>query len=133
MIGLAPKTRNVFFSLFLTAALAALISVAPSCRPSSVAPEFTTTRAMIPMRDGVRLYTIIFVPKKAAPPLPFLLMRTPLRRSRIRAAADGRALRGARRRGLHLRLPGHPRPVPLGRPLRDAAAAARQERSPSDR
>jgi len=31
----------------------------------------------IPMRDGVKLHTAIFTPKKAQAPLPFLLMRTP--------------------------------------------------------
>ncbi|MCX6569524.1 MAG: CocE/NonD family hydrolase [Candidatus Aminicenantes bacterium] len=40
-------------------------------------PAFSETRAMIPMRDGVKLNTIIFTPKKAVPPLPFLVMRTP--------------------------------------------------------
>lgn len=35
------------------------------------------TRAMIPMRDGVRLETVVFAPKDAGKPLPFLLIRTP--------------------------------------------------------
>ncbi len=32
---------------------------------------------MIPMRDGVRLQTVIFTPKQASGPLPILLQRTP--------------------------------------------------------
>jgi putative CocE/NonD family hydrolase len=38
---------------------------------------FTMTTAMVPMRDGVRLRTNIFVPKKHDAPLPILLTRTP--------------------------------------------------------
>jgi len=46
--------------------------------PEEPKPEsFTVTRAMIPMRDGVKLETIIVAPKDANKPLPFLLMRTP--------------------------------------------------------
>ncbi len=33
--------------------------------------------AMVPMRDGVRLYTVVMIPRGAAGPLPILLMRTP--------------------------------------------------------
>lgn len=46
-------------------------------------PEITTNvkfkrlEAMIPMRDGLKLYTEIFVPEKNKEPLPFLMQRTP--------------------------------------------------------
>jgi putative CocE/NonD family hydrolase len=40
-------------------------------------PVFDATEAMIPMRDGVRLYTQIYVPRVTREPLPFLLLRTP--------------------------------------------------------
>ena len=73
-----PKTRTVLIGLALVAALAAFARMGPPGQtPSVVSPEFTETRAMIPMRDGVKLHTVIFRPKKALPPLPFLLMRTP--------------------------------------------------------
>ncbi|MGA2533889.1 MAG: CocE/NonD family hydrolase, partial [Candidatus Aminicenantales bacterium] len=72
-----PKTKTVLVSLALVAALAAFGQVAPAGRTPSPAPEFTVTRVMVPMRDGVKLFTVIFVPKNALPPLPFLLMRTP--------------------------------------------------------
>ena len=39
--------------------------------------EFTRAEAMIPMRDGVKLHTIIFAPKDAKEPLPIILERTP--------------------------------------------------------
>src|SRR5215208_3604571 len=32
---------------------------------------------MIPMRDGVKLYTVIFTPKEKTGPLPVLMQRTP--------------------------------------------------------
>src|SRR6266576_6861876 len=44
---------------------------------------------MIPMRDGVKLHTTIFVPRGVAGPLPFVFMRTP-----YGIAGAARALRG---------------------------------------
>ncbi len=63
--------------LLLVSAFAAVTRVAPAGQVPSPAPEFTETRAMVPMRDGVKLHTVIFAPKAPAGPLPFLLMRTP--------------------------------------------------------
>ena len=34
--------------------------------------EYTRAEWMIPMRDGVRLYTVIYSPKNQTEPLPFL-------------------------------------------------------------
>ncbi|MFB3920337.1 MAG: CocE/NonD family hydrolase [Terriglobia bacterium] len=42
-----------------------------------VAPSFQKIRAMIPMRDGVRLNTEIYIPEVASERLPFLITRTP--------------------------------------------------------
>jgi putative CocE/NonD family hydrolase len=41
------------------------------------AQRFAQTSAMIPMRDGVKLYTTIFAPRDRKDPLPFIFMRTP--------------------------------------------------------
>ncbi|QJW99733.1 CocE/NonD family hydrolase [Frigoriglobus tundricola] len=41
------------------------------------APLFDRTEAMVPMRDGTKLFTTIHVPKDAKEPLPIILMRTP--------------------------------------------------------
>ena len=38
---------------------------------------FTRVEAMIPMRDGVKLYTRIFTPTKQSGPLPIIFLRTP--------------------------------------------------------
>jgi putative CocE/NonD family hydrolase len=66
--------------------LAGLLSVA-ACFASRAAQEeskaidasqlFDKTDVMISMRDGVRLHTEIYAPKKSAQPLPILLIRTP--------------------------------------------------------
>jgi hypothetical protein len=50
--------------------------------------DFTVREAMVPMRDGVKLYTLILTPKQADQPLPILLERTPYDATR---AASGRA------------------------------------------
>jgi uncharacterized protein len=41
------------------------------------APEWDKTEAMIPARDGVKLHTLIFAPKRAPAKLPFLIERSP--------------------------------------------------------
>ncbi|HEX8038931.1 MAG TPA: CocE/NonD family hydrolase, partial [Chryseosolibacter sp.] len=38
---------------------------------------YNKQEVMIPMRDGVKLYTVIFTPKEKTAPLPILLTRTP--------------------------------------------------------
>ena len=47
--------------------------------PSVVAQQapFTRTEAMIPMRDGVKLYTQIYTPTRSTERVPMLLLRTP--------------------------------------------------------
>ncbi len=68
-------------SLLALALLATLVPPARFVRAQAPPPDFsnrlTRTEAMIPMRDGVRLYTEILVPKDADEPLPFLVTRTP--------------------------------------------------------
>jgi putative CocE/NonD family hydrolase len=67
-----------------------LIQVAPVEIPSVLAqesdPVFDATEAMIPMRDGVRLYTQIYVPRVSSEPLPFLLLRTPYGTGRLNSS-----------------------------------------------
>ena len=60
----------------LLVVLAFLFAVAPfnAQQPTS---SLTGTEKMIPMRDGVRLYTQVYTPAQAAEPLPILLIRTP--------------------------------------------------------
>ncbi|MGZ5438433.1 MAG: CocE/NonD family hydrolase [Candidatus Aminicenantales bacterium] len=76
MNPLRTRTKVLLFGLAIVAALAAEVGVASSQQPAA-APDFTITEAMIPMRDGVKLHTVIFTPKAASTPLPFLFLRTP--------------------------------------------------------
>jgi putative CocE/NonD family hydrolase len=45
--------------------------------------DFKVREEMVPMRDGVRLYTIILIPKQAKKPLPIIIERTPYNATRI--------------------------------------------------
>jgi len=68
--------------IFLTAALLALIApfsqTQATQKPSQTAEvKFEAIEAMVPMRDGVKLYTVICVPKNSREQLPILLQRTP--------------------------------------------------------
>ena len=58
------------------AALVCLTAVAPFNARQSVA-VLTGTENMIPMRDGVRLYTQVYTPTTSTEKLPILLIRTP--------------------------------------------------------
>jgi hypothetical protein len=67
--------KKAILNLF-TAQLA-LVVFATFASVSAQQEPFTRTDAMIPMRDGVRLNTRIFVPTGAGEQFPFLLLRTP--------------------------------------------------------
>ncbi|MFL6210046.1 MAG: CocE/NonD family hydrolase [Pyrinomonadaceae bacterium] len=65
---------------FVPRLLVALIclAVAPSLHAQPATnPVFNPTEAMLPMRDGGRLYTQVYVPTSASEQLPLLLLRTP--------------------------------------------------------
>lgn len=61
--------KAVFLLVFLASAISGIAQ-----QPDA---PFTRTEAMVPMRDGVRLYTQIYVPTKSTDKLPMLLLRTP--------------------------------------------------------
>lgn len=64
--------------VYCVAVLLALHSAPASSQPATDSDKrFTRSEAMIAMRDGVRLYTLIYVPKGITAPLPFIMMRTP--------------------------------------------------------
>src|SRR5262249_37268173 len=58
-----------------TATAAATATATATAAPS--APAITATRAMIPMRDGVKLETVIIAPKEMPKSFAILLRRTP--------------------------------------------------------
>ena len=74
-----PGFRPAALFLLLAAAAAAQAPL----REAHVRDDYTVREAMVPMRDGVRLYTVILTPKNAAGPLPVLLERTPYDATRI--------------------------------------------------
>src|SRR5262245_22532145 len=74
----AARPRNII----LTAALLALTvplsrTQATQQATQSGAPKFEVIEEMVPMRDGVKLYTVICVPKNHTERLPILLQRNP--------------------------------------------------------
>jgi putative CocE/NonD family hydrolase len=74
------KPRRVRL-LLLSAALAilppALLSSQPPDNLDKSDKRFTRTEAMVPMRDGIRLYTAIYRPKESNGQLPIIFLRTP--------------------------------------------------------
>src|SRR5450755_4476740 len=94
--------------------------------------DYDQIDAMIPMRDGVKLQTVVFVPRDARAPLPILLQRTPydVPKDELTLLAEPR--RAASRR-LHLRVPEPARPLRLGGDVRHDPAAAGSRRSEGHR
>jgi putative CocE/NonD family hydrolase len=74
--GEVDGARRIAPFLRALAALVCLAAVAQVNAQESASP-YTRTEAMIPMRDGVRLYTQVYTPTRAAERLPILLLRTP--------------------------------------------------------
>ena len=81
-----PKQLSRFFC-----ALVCLTSVAPF-NAQQPAVALTGTENMIPMRDGVRLYTQVYAPTEAAERLPILLIRTPYGTGQLNPARLAAAL-----------------------------------------
>ncbi len=66
--------------VFLLGAVVALVLVArPATQQETANPaeRFEVSDVMIPMRDGARLNTKVFTPRKAEGPLPIIVKRTP--------------------------------------------------------
>ncbi len=62
--------RRIYFLILILLQAAAAVT-------GQAITAYNKQEVMIPMRDGVRLYTVIFTPKEKTAPLPFLLTRTP--------------------------------------------------------
>ena len=75
-----PSARLRLPRIVLAAAAIAITAVALTARQPAApdpAAAFTVRDEMIPMRDGVKLFTKIFTPKYQRGPLPFVFRRTP--------------------------------------------------------
>ena len=102
--------------LLIAVVLALILPLIARAQPlDPIAKRFARTEAMIAMRDGVKLYTTIYAPKDIKGPLPFILLRTPYGIDTRGPRLAARLPEGPGRRRLHLRLPGHSRPVQIGR------------------
>lgn len=71
----APIAARMFVSLAIL--LPPLAIFAQQHQSPDYAKIFEKKEVMIPVRDGVKLHTEIYIPKNAAEPLPILLERTP--------------------------------------------------------
>jgi putative CocE/NonD family hydrolase len=79
-----PFAMKKILACFLFSALLLNVCLAQT---DSIA-SYKKTSAMIPMRDGVKLYTVIFSPVGALHPVPFLFQRTPYGASGSNAPDD---------------------------------------------
>jgi putative CocE/NonD family hydrolase len=72
---------STLIALVFAASFAAALLLSPSrlFAQTRVDPNqiFDKSEVMIPMRDGIKLHTTIFSPKKRTEPLPFIFRRTP--------------------------------------------------------
>lgn len=73
------KTISAIITLVsrLRVVLAGFAVVASLNAQQAANSVFNPTESMIPTRDGVRLYTRVYVPTPAREQLPILLLRTP--------------------------------------------------------
>jgi uncharacterized protein len=79
MANSGMRTRGVMWvaASILLLALAAAAQNDPKRTPPDLPKLFEKRIALIPMRDGVKLYTEIYTPREAQKPLPMLMNRTP--------------------------------------------------------
>ena len=78
--------------VFVAVTIVALTSVAPTARQAPAVAPLTRTEHMVAMRDGVRLYTQVYVPSGATEPLPIVFTRTPYGIGQNTAASVAAAL-----------------------------------------
>jgi len=81
-----PVLGSIFLGAALCVAAGSAQTVDMTAHGSDIPEDFwpvtdefnhTRTHAMIPMRDGVKLFTVILIPKDADEPMPIVLTRTP--------------------------------------------------------
>src|SRR5256885_8797367 len=69
--------RKPVRSTVVVAVLAGLLAIPSQSQEPSRQPIFKLQEVMIPMRDGVKLQTVILTPSDQHEPLPILFRRTP--------------------------------------------------------
>jgi putative CocE/NonD family hydrolase len=71
------RRRNVISPFLLCFVAATACAVEQSFREAASDDDFIVREEMVPMRDGVRLYTLILIPKEADQSMPIIMVRTP--------------------------------------------------------
>jgi putative CocE/NonD family hydrolase len=69
--------KKLFFLLLLSATSAIYAQLLPGPDSAYIYNNYSKIEAKIPMRDGVKLFTTIYVPKDASKKYPIMLTRTP--------------------------------------------------------
>ena len=69
-------TRRVLALLLTAIDPRALGAQEPAPQPAAQSAAWATREEMIPMRDGVKLFTIVYTPRDTAQQYPFLMTRT---------------------------------------------------------
>src|SRR5688572_3195647 len=75
-----PLPLAVLITVLFTAFAAPIVAqdeVVPNFSPVTADFDHERREVMIPMRDGVRLHTVIVIPKGLTAPAPIILTRTP--------------------------------------------------------
>ncbi|MEO8333441.1 MAG: CocE/NonD family hydrolase [bacterium] len=83
------RTRAFVAMALIVISANGLVAQAPAVAPTRTPLEFDKREEMIPMRDGVKLHTLIFTQKGITEARPFLLNRTP-----YGIAGNARAMNG---------------------------------------
>ena len=121
--------RRIWSRIAATAAL----SLLPFSGTARASAEYESSEVMIPVRDGVKLHTLLLRPKgderAAADPAPEDAL---WRAGAGTAGADSGPAQAPGRRRLRLRVPGHPRPLRL-RGERSSSSGPRRPLGPEGR
>ena len=70
-VSIAVLCLSVFISLKIQS------QVIPNDDYQFIKDNYAKKELQIPMRDGIKLYTVIYIPKEVSRPYPFLMQRTP--------------------------------------------------------
>ncbi len=70
------NTNHASFFLLLIS-LCLTVSTAAQDTPYNIREHYTKAEYQIPMRDGVKLFTAVYIPKNTSQPYPMMMQRTP--------------------------------------------------------
>ncbi len=71
------KNKKIFTAAFFSIVLSMLVSGLPAQETFSTKQNYNKKEVMIPMRDGVELFTQVYTPKDQSQKYPIMLFRTP--------------------------------------------------------